>query len=115
MLQSLLSLKQVNWNNKWLSQNVQYLILGLMDLTLNPWAPKLNIAHFVRQDFCSQILRDKFNLIFFFLLFTPWQERDFTIIVKVNKVSSLALYILLFSLMKLGVLVDETGRRNKKR
>ena len=45
-------------------QNLQCLILGLADLMLNPWAPKLNIA--------------------------PLRERDFVLIIR-YKVSSLAL------------------------
>ena len=40
-------------------QDMTILILRLMDLTLNPWAPKLNIAHFLTQDF-SHVLHVSF-------------------------------------------------------
>ena len=70
---------------------------------LNLWAPKLNIANFVTQDY-SDILHAYFVDVF---CCSPLRERDFVLI---N--SSLALAILLYSMMK-SVWSDETGRRNK--
>ena len=70
---------------------------------LNLWAPKLNIANFVTQDY-SDILHAYFVDVF---CCSPLRERDFVLI---N--SSLALAILLFSMMK-SAWSDETGRRNK--
>ena len=70
---------------------------------LNLWAPKLNIANFVTQDY-SDILHAYFVGVF---CSSPLWERDFVLI---N--SSLALVILLYSMMKF-VWSDETGRRNK--
>ena len=56
--------------------NLQCLILGLTDLTPHPWAPKLNIANFLTQDY-GHILHVYFVARGWFFLFTPLRGRDF--------------------------------------
>ena len=51
-------------------QNLQCLILGLTDLMLNLWAPKLNIAHLQERDF---VLIIRYKVISLALsCYTPW-------------------------------------------
>ena len=82
--------------------NLQWLILGLTDLTLHPWAPKLNNCKFCNQDY-SHILHLYFVAVF---CCSPLQERDFVLIVR-YKLGYFLRSILLYSPWSL---CDQTKR-----